>query len=419
MAAWVTASLADLLPPGVDTIITAINALLSVVTQALGVVQTGLNIAKSVLGLISILFDLIGTLREAIENLKKDLIASGIYVCNMLDYPIVQLQRKQSYGPDMDYTRLAFDGQPFNTSFLKDLAGSFYDSYDNNRPQFTDTCAMMVLVVGAPSLPALNIDISEGNPFNIFPGLADSAQSVGNKIRSMLFNVSLYIARVCAESQSTDKVSARVKRVTDAFRIIHALNEQQKGGLTVLLDPVTGKPYLLQAAKTSINNTIVVDPSLLSWDYDVVPLLEIVEAQVGVSVYPDWGRLTLREINPGLVELIEAVFDPVLDLLQSAYSIKDQITAMIAVVDKKLKFLKDLIGYITTIQEYITDLLNSTGFMGIFISSNTGVEGLRTKLLNATGSLYGTNNGFYSGFAILAGSTQATAFTTLFSPVAT
>ena len=423
MADWKTASLADVLPDGTSDIITSIQSLLTIVTTPLDLVSSTLTAASTFLTNFP-LFDLMKTLRESLEKYKTDFTLTGMYLCPMLDYPLKQLQSKASFGaeidpvtgelkyqsefsPEIDYTKLAFNGQTFNSSFVADLANSFDDLYDTKRPMFKGDVAMLVIVMGGSTINNLDLDLGENNIGNVFGGLSATTGNMIAQMERLRKMHDLGVAREVAEKSSKDVgiVATRVRRVVKAKQVLGQLDNSVFGGINV--------PFDIAAGHYHFDN---VNPTELDWEVDIVPVLETVEEQITLSQYPDWSKFSMREFLPEIVEIVDLIFDPIIDMLKSGENFLQQILDLIATIKAKIKRLQDIIYQIDNILNKFDIILNSIGFHALYLTASNGVDELKTKLENA-GSVPFTGTGFYSGFSLLTGGPQVTAFKLLLGPV--
>jgi hypothetical protein len=402
MAQWVTANLKDLLPSVVTTALDSIETLLSVISIPLNAVSALLDAAKTfLLGLPPL--NPAALLSAAVESIKEQFLATGLYVCNMWDYPVRQLEHTD-IGPDATFGRYNTRGTDFRGTFVRDLNLSFDDQNDFNRPQFTESVAMVVLVTGAASLEDLGVSMEEDNFGFGFAGMdpqiGAAAASLVRKRWQLVFDK----MRQAAENQESRVVSTRRERVEYAHRLFLQLEQDQIDAIPPPFDSTTGDAFYETTQPTDIE-----------WE-EMLEIIETIEGQFEPPVYPDWERVALVDLHPGLVSLINNIFDPVLDLLEIGSSIKDAIIAMIDAIKDKLDELQTLIDAIDDILAEIDRLLEMTGLSALYVSSNTGITDLRTKLIQADNVPF-DGNGFYAGMALLAGAANATVFKTLFGPV--
>lgn len=402
MAQWVTARLSDLLPSEVQSALDLIDSLLGVISVPLSATSDLLSAAETFLLGLPII-NPVELLRLAAESIKEQFLASGLYVCNMWDYPTRQLVHTTT-GPNATFGRYSTRGTDFRGTFIRDLSLSFDDQNDFNRPQFTGTVAMLVLVVGEASLENLGISMEEDNFGEGFSGIrhdigAAAAELVRKRWQSVFFKL-----RQAAENQEEGFVTTRYEKVEYAHRLFNQLEQEQIDAIPAPFNANTGEGFY--------EDTIATD---ISWE-DSLELIDTIEGQFEPPVYPNWDRKALVDLHPDLVSIVDSIFDPVIDLLEVGSTIKDAIISMIRAIKLKLDELQSLIDRIDEVLEKILNLLNMTGFSALYVSSNSGVTDLRTKLLQAENVPF-DGNGFYSGMAILAGAANASIFKTLFAPV--
>jgi hypothetical protein len=400
---WKSATMSAFLPSGTSDILTDISSLLSTVTTVLGVVSSALDTASTFLKSLSIL-DLLSTLRTVLEQYKSDLEMSGIYMCSMLDYPIRQLTKQTSYGPTADYTSVFKGGTDFSDTFIQDLCDSFKDTNDPNRPKFYTDCAMLVLVAGTGNYGDITLDFN--NPFiDIFSGLADNVRGMIGDVKILSHRLDLAATIDLAAKSDITTVADRVKRANRALMMYNSMTKEEKMSVLSVCDAISGTNYL--------NN---IDSSRRLWE-DALPMLESIEERYSaVSEYPDWNKISMRDIVPHVVQIIDLIFDPIIDMFGKGYDIATQITALINAIKGKITYLTNLTYQIQNIINMLDDLINATGFYAIFIDSQNGTSELITKLANASNIPF--DKGFFTGFAILAGGPAYTPFKTMFSLIA-
>lgn len=404
MAQWVSANLSNLLPGAVDTIFDAVDALVTVVSTPLKAVQSALNVAATFLVSLDPL-DWLASVRSLIEDFKKNILGSGYYLLDMWDYPIKQLE-PTTFGPTNTIASINLSGTPFETSFQQDLIDSFDDLKDVKRPQFTGSCAMMIIVVGRGTIDDLNIMPEEDHIGFAWKGLDSAINNAGRAIQELRWRAAMTVMRSVAERQSQDNVATRVERVQRAFRLFGAMTREELDLLPVPMDPETGDSFFENA-----------NPDLLDWGDDIAPILETIEVNFEATEYPDWERATLYEVYPDLAIIVDFVFDAVLDLFQSGFTILQAVKDLVNAIQAKLDELDRLIELIEELEEQIKAFLDATGFHVLFVTSDNGVSGLISKVENAT-DLPFAGNGFYAGMALLTGGPAATPFKALFSPIA-
>jgi hypothetical protein len=405
MAQWVSANLSKLLPGAVDTIFTAIKALTTTVSVPLKAVQSALNVASAFLTSLDPL-DFLTTVRSLINSFKNNLIGSGYYLLDMWDYPIKQLQ-PSTFGPENTVDALRLTGDSFQSSFQQDLLDSFDDADDTNRPQFTGSVVIMILVSAKGTLDDLGIIPEEDHLGFAWKGLDAPINQAGQAVQELRWRASFSRMRAAAEVQSVNKVATRVERVQRVSHLFSFMSREEIDLLPVPMDPETGESFFED-----------LEASDLDWEEDVVPILETVEAHFESHEYPDWERATLYEVYPDLQVIVDTVFDAVLDLLETGGTILQAIKDLVNAIKAKLDELDRLIALIDELEEQLEALLNATGLHVLFVTSENGVTDLKTKIQSATNIPF-TGNGFYAGMAVLVGGPQASLFNTLFGPIAT
>lgn len=403
MAQWVSANLANLLPGSVDTIFTSVRALTTTVSVPLEAVQAIMNTSKLVLASLPSL-DFISIVRDLVEDFKDDLIGSGYYVLDMWDYPVKQLQ-PTTYGYDQTYSNLQTSGHFFSESFQQDLIASFDDAHDVSRPQFTSSVAMLVIVVARGTLDDLGVDTEEDNIGEAWKGFETAIHGTSRIIEELRWKNSFGFIRQVAENQTPDNVATRVTRAQRAFKLMSYMTREELDLLPKPMNPETGEAFFEGMATTDVD-----------WEEDIVPILEAVENTFESYEYPDWQSGTLADVYPELDDLVNTIFDPIIELLESGGTIVQSIIDLIDAISAKLSELQRIIDDIDIFLEQIEDLLNATGFHAVFLTSSNGVEGLKSELENASNFPF-TGKGFYAGMSILVGSDAVTPFTTIFQPI--
>lgn len=408
MAQWVSANLKMLLPPGTQAILDTIDTILTIVKTPLDLIVSILNTAKSLV-LAFNLFDFIGALRSMIEDFKNKIIGSGFFVCLMWDYPVRQLTggvaTSSDIGPDNTFGMVTMTGHEFKESFVKDLLASFDDDKDPYRPVFTGSCAMLVLVRAASTPEQLGVSSGEDNCGDAWGGLGHTIGEAGKSVRTIRMRAALAVLKEAAQAQSAETCQVRVERAEQALQMFSFMSDDEIDAISFPENEETGEMFFDG-----------VEPNELDWEADCVPVLESIEGQFTPSAYPDWSRITLRDINPDLVRIVDYVFDPIIDLLQGGFTLKQKLIDLIDAIKSKVEYLQDLIDSIDVILEEIDRLLSATGFHAIYISSSKGIDDLKIQLKNATGPAF-TGKFFYAGMALLAGSDAKVIFDTLFAAV--
>jgi len=411
MAKWVSANMSGFLPPGTNEIISAIEALLPLVKVPLETVATVLNASKALL-VSANSFDYLGTLVSLIDNYKNSFLTSGIYVCHMWDYPIRQLKQSSvagipssnsRFGPNQTIDNINLRGNVFEESFLADFDGSFDDYRDPDAPRFNNDVAMLLLVTSAPSIDLLGANTQEDSLADAFAGFQETVGAAAKQIRRIRATAMLAKLKLTAQNQPANKVSVRVDRIELAIHSLGSLSDDDLASIAFPQDQ-TGSFFEDKSFDT------------IDWKSEVLPVIQSIESKYFPRTYPDWGRITLGNINPSLTQLVDSVFDPVLDLFKSGNNMQDSIVLLIDSINQKIKALEDIIEQTSVIQEEIDRLLRVTGYHAIYITTSKGTNDLRKQLREATNVPFSGNN-FYSGMALVAGSDTKVVFDALFSVV--
>jgi hypothetical protein len=409
MADWVEANLTDLFP--VDSIVTTLRTVLDVVRAPLLLVKIPLQTAATILIALDSIFPPFQALIDEIEEFKNDLLSTGLYMLDMWAYPVKQLQRT-SFGPEITVANLELNGQDFSESFLADVISSFDDEADNQRPLFNGDVAMFIIVAGTGSLPNFQISVEEDNYGDGFSGLQDQIGGAGKAIKNVLWRYAwVQMARLAnlqqnLEGEATSVVQTRVERVKRAERLYSQMDTEQVDALPVPVNTETGESFFTDSSL-----------ELLSWEDDVLPIIESVEERFLSPTYPDWQNVTMRDIHPQIVEVVDAIFDPVIELLRIPGNIIKQLLKIVAAIQEKIDQLEKLIDEIDRILEEVEQFLKMAGFAAIFVNSTEGTEGLKQKLLAAGNVPFEEGPGFFSGMALLAGGPPLSAFRLLFTPI--
>lgn len=404
MAQWVSANLSNLLPGEVDTIFSAIDALTSIVSTPLEAVSSILDTASSLLVSLDP-FDYLSTVRGLIEDFKNDILGTGFYVLDMWDYPAKQLEQT-SVSFNSTYGNPRVSGDTFEYSFQQVLLDSFDDDLDTNRPQFTGTVSLMLIVVGRGTIDDLNVIPEEDHIGYAWKGLDSSVRDAGQRIKEIRLRAMMATLRQVAEVQPSDKVAVRVERVQRAFRLMSYMSRDDMDLIPVPMNPETGDSFF--------ENTL---PGLIDWEEDVAPVLESIEDFYESKEYPDWGNATLKDIYPDLAVILDTIFDPILELFASGGTILQAVKDLVAAIKAKLAELDRLIDLIDEIEQELEDFLNTTGMHVLFVETSNGIEDIKVQIQNAT-NLPFHGNGYYAGMAVLVGGPNAAVFNTLFRSIA-
>ena len=138
MAKWIDIDLEKLLPKALESLIDKVAGLATQVAEALKVLGTIVSIIGAFIqGVTALLASAIQLLLDAINDFLEDLLSTGVYVC--------------AHVP----TSLALAREP--DIWLEDIAASFDDLSDNERPLFSEDAYVggLVIMAGAPNFQDL------------------------------------------------------------------------------------------------------------------------------------------------------------------------------------------------------------------------------------------------------------------------
>jgi hypothetical protein len=409
MAQWVEVNLSAILPAPLDpnnpaSLFAVIKTTLELARIPINISLTALNIAKTFLMALPTI-DPVKILRGMIEKFKTDFMGSGFYLCDMWDYPIKQLAIK-GHGPTSTFGYIDITGGKFHDTFVTDLAVSFDDIPDTNRPQFSGSCGMIVIVLGSAHIDDLRLFAEEGSLGETWAGLAQDIRGTALAVNEIRYRAAFAKILAAAElNQFQEKTASRMFRAQNAFRLFSQMSKEERAILHIPTNSVTGERFFEDQ-----------DPKDIDWDRDIAPMMDEIESFVLVPKYPDWTRTTLKEIFPELVVVVDTLLDSVLDLLQAGTNIVEEIINIINVITSKLEEFDAVIAMIDQFVEMIEQFLDTTGFYGIWLTTGNGVSDLKKQLLESTGGPI-TTSGFFSGMAILAGGDAMKPLEMLFSPI--
>ena len=409
-ARWVDVNFEKMLPPGTLDIINTVQGLLAVVQTPLEILSTTLEAAKTFL-LTFPAFNFLGILADVVKDFKASLLGSGFFICEMWDFPIKQLKPVDEYGyetngPDAIAGQYSYAGTEFS-HFKTTLINSMYDLRDPNRPQYRDACALAVMVVAVGSLDKLPIGLYDGNiAQGIFSGMSSNVKGASYELHRTRYRGAFLRMRLAAESYPPGYAARRVERVEKALRAYNAFDNSAIDAIPIPFNAETGDQFFEST-----------DPTSLDWDNDIAPVLEIIEDLRTNASYPDWKSMVLSDLYPPIVDIINTVFDPVIEMLEIADDFKKAIIALIDGMKRMIQQLAAIINEIDKILEQIENFFKLTGFYGVFITSATGIPGLVEGLNKATNPPLPGAKGFFSGFAMVAGSDILYPFKTLLLPI--
>ena len=401
MAEWKSASMSAFLPAGTTEIIDAVQLAVTTISTPIEVVADALDAAKTLITSLPA-FDFATALRDLLVDFKENFLATGIYMLPMWDYPLRQLTQTTDYGPDRTYGVLNTEGTGFS-NFIDDISRSIYDTQDINRPIFSGTCALLVLVKAHAGLPQMSITTEEDTIGQSFPQFGD-LQGTANAIRSLRWQGAWAKMRAAIELSPSDEIDDR----TDAFFVAFGkFNELGIDELDGVPTPNTDEsdPYF--------EDTNAAD---IAWS-TIESFIEDLSALYTPSEYPDWQRVSLETISPAMTDLVSTAFDAVIEALPAGQTFQSQIVAFIDTIRKRVEFLEGIVTQIDEILEKLDELIEATGYHAIFIDSTSGMADLVSQLRDAEDPFSGERM-FYSGAAFVTGSANIVPFQLLFAPLA-
>jgi hypothetical protein len=402
MAVWVNVNLKKIIPDALLSILSTIQTVITAAKVPLELANSALTLAKTIIAFLPI-FDFLKMLGNMISDYKNDFLASNIYTCYMFDYPTRQVYSGDP-GPDSTYgNNINLKGSLFKESYITDLINSFDDNRDFQRPMYKKDVSCLLLVRAVGSLSDLNLVLDESNFGEPFTFMALFTGKAGYSLAHARSQLMWKKFRDSAEAQG-EFVAQRVARVQAAFRAYNQMTDDQKDSVPVPFNQKTGEYYYEGAQAKDVPFT------------EVVELMSHIEFLNQPAAYPDWSKMPLANFCPELILLVNGVLDPIIDLLQSGLTIKDQIIALINSIQAKLDEFQAILDRIQEIIDQIDAFLNMTGFYGVLLTSSNGIEDIKTQLRNMNSPIT-TGYGFYSGMTMVAGGPSATVFNTLFGPI--
>lgn len=166
MAKWKEATLADLLPAAAEELINAANTLTETVGPPLqavaGVTRTLANFLQDLAE-----FDPAAALVEAVAQLRRDVLGSGLKYLDMWDLPLLDMDWQAAtevaevsdLGEVVQRSSRIFEAEDGVSGsfdyFLRKIALSLQDEADTSRPRSAGSVAGFVLCVGGPTPTAL------------------------------------------------------------------------------------------------------------------------------------------------------------------------------------------------------------------------------------------------------------------------
>ncbi len=389
MAEWTESKFENILPPDFQDLLDLTQSTTGTVVAILGTLQVAMEAIQDFIGGPPPT-DLASALADAIDDFRNDFLGTGFFAANMWDYPLRQFFRSGS------------GGEPFLTSFVDDLAKAFTDTSDPNRPPFSTSAAMIVLVIGS----------DEG---------IEGLKQIFENIR-VAFSWWREVQEIFT---AFDKASEN-----ETFKVVEA--QLRNGEIAAAAATAADKTKEVQRFKQSVqdfrdffgqdelDNELDSPPATGATTKDIQDFNESVETSASVksSLYPDFQQFSLRTFVPPLVDVVDAVFDPIIANLRRGRNIVQTVEDYIETLDAKITLLVETAELIDEFVQQLDDLLALT-MAAVFITATTnGVLELRDELLVADNPPFqGFDNGLYSGIAIVAGGPSLNAFVNLFEPI--
>lgn len=383
MANWQSANVSAFLPESLSTLVDTASTTASTVSGVLNAIGIAIEAISSILiGLPS--FDFAGALILAVNQFKEDFLGTGFYACNMWDYPLQQFYKS------------GVSGESFVDSFEADLVGSFDDPGDPNVPSFNGSTAALVLVGGVSGLgPVAELVNQFANAFSWWTEIRECA---------------LQLSRVVKESEVLDALAAvKDGRIT---------NDEHPSRRTLLVQQLQNS---LDQMRRDLSEEVVDEldtPTSSSSLGEIENFINAVSTLNTPSVYPDWQQISLRTIAPPLVDVVDQVFEPLIQALQTGRNIVAALESFITALDEKISALESVVANIELYLSQLEALLSATGLYALYVSSDSGMTGLASEINGASNKPFaGLDSGFYSGVTIVAGGANLAPFNNLFAPI--
>lgn len=381
MTSWKSADVSAFIPP-------ELSSLISLAQSTTAYVAATLEALQAVISTIPTLpisgFDFASVLILAVEKFKADFLGTGFYACNMWDYPLRQLARSGSGGE-------------LFSEFEFDLRSSFTDPADPNVPPFSSDAAMIILVAGAPGLPAIT---------SVMEGLA-AAFSWWGELQGAYEEV-----RRRNSVASIEEIEAKIKSGEIKVNVHPSVQTQ------TLLQIVKLKIAALLLTPDEVADKIDPVPSVTDSLKEILSWIEDANEKTSPSEYPDWQEISLRIIVPPLPDIVDQVFEPLIDALRSGRDIVKTLEEFIAALELKINQLDSTIDRINSYLAMLDGLISATGIYALYVTTDNGVDGLRHEISTATDRPFeDVGTAFFSGVAIVAGGPSLTPFKNLFGPI--
>ncbi len=362
-----------------------LTTLISLIESTTGPIATALTAFKAFIieppvGIPSP--DIASALIEAVENFRDDFLGAGFYALDVWEYPLKQ------------YYRTGITGEQFNLSFEQDVIASFTDVNDPNVPPFSSDAAMLVLVGGLPGLSDVASSLTSfAAGFPSWKSVSEAADKVAalswkSEIDSVVGSI----------KDGTIEFGGRVADQTKKLLDVKQMGFDALNNLTPS-----------ELAAISVTNITTAE--------DVNNLVAAVQARVASSTYPDWQSITLSKLVPPLPDLVNQVFDPLIEGLKKGRGILEVIQAIIETLTYKIDQLDAVIIRIDTYLDQLEILVGLTGLYSLYIETDEGIGGLALALEEATNPPFGSEDAFYFGTVLVAGGPSLQPFKNLFGSI--
>lgn len=381
MGNWQSADMSAFVPSELTSLINTAQTSASSASVIMDTIKAAVELAKNFLVALPP-FDFASALVSEIEQFKTDFGATGIYMLNMWDYPLVQFNRGGV-------------GEDFEQSFETDVTEAFFDTRDPNVPPFNNDVAALILVGSAESI-SLVVDLLrvQKDSFTWWSEI----ESIYNRLTRVDMEVKVKETQD-AVKRGDIKISKNPSEQTIQLLALNQALQQAKDDIEQ------------DAFETNIQPFV---PTSSSSAFQIQQYVEKVSAEVANAPYPNFEQTSLRTIIPALQELFDRAFEPLAAALATGRSIIDTIDAFIETLELKISALDGIVTTINNILDQLDNLLSNTTLSALFVESSNGMQGLADEIQNAGSK---PPAGFYSGIVVIAGGPNVTAFKNLFGPI--
>lgn len=387
MSNWIQAKTSAFIPSSLNSVISTAQTVATTASTILGVVKGAIDFLKTFL-IAFPAFDWASALAIAIEQFKNDFLATGFYMLNMWDYPLVQYNRSGG----------VVIGESFESSFEADVTDAFFDEADPNRPPFSGNVAALILIGAAPSIDAVtNIIQIQKDAFTWWTEI----KSVYDRLNKV--NFELQVKAVCDAIKNGEiKFSKNPSEQTIQLLSLNLALQQVIQDIEPDAFEQNIKPYA---------------PTINSTPKEILHFVGVVQEQVANPPYPNFEQTSLRTIILPLPQVFNDALDPLLAALATGRSITDTINALLDSLTLKIEALDNIVQSINGILSQLDNLLNDTSLLALYVTSSNGLSGLATEIANAKNKPLVGTTGYYSGIVLIGGGPGLTPFKNLFGPI--